>query len=336
MKTKKKIIIFGATGNTGSYLVDYALNYFDSEEYEIIASGRRQTDFFKKRGIDYYSVDITNEQDFNKLPVKDVYAVMLLSAEIPSYMHEYKPKKYVDSIVVGAFNVLEYCRKNKVDRIIYTNTCFDVWSYPHDVAIKPDAPKNFSYMGDHAVYVLSKNAALEFIEHYHQEYGLKKFIFRLPTIYSYSPYQYYFPNGVKTMRPVYQMITKAINSEPIEIWGDPNYAKDMVHVNDFSQMLCKSAVVDREEGLYNVGTGMPVTLEEEIRTIVSVFSPKENPSKINYRPDKITSTGGILMDITNAKEELGYKPQYDCRKLFEDYKKEMQLNKFKELRELNI
>ena len=38
------------------------------------------------------------------------------------------------------------------------------------------------------------------------------------------------------------------------------------------------------------------------------------------------------MDIENAKEELGYKPQYDCRKLFEDYKNEMRINRFAELR----
>lgn len=29
---KKKIIIFGATGNTGSYLLEYALNFFNKEE----------------------------------------------------------------------------------------------------------------------------------------------------------------------------------------------------------------------------------------------------------------------------------------------------------------
>lgn len=335
MKAKRKIIIFGATGNTGSYLLDYALNYFNPKEYEIIASGRRQTDFFKKRGIEYCSLDLTNEQDFNKLPVQNVYAVMLLSAEIPSYMHDYQPRKYVDSIIIGAYNVLEFCRKNKVDRIIYTNTAFDIWLYSHDIAFQPNLPRNFSYTGDHAIYVISKNTAIEFIEHYHQEYGLKKFIFRLPTIYNYSPYPYYFPNGVKTMRPIYQMINKAINSEPVEIWGDPNYAKDMVHVNDFSQMLCKAVEVNREAGYYNVGTGVPVTLEEQVRTIVAVFSPQENPSKIIYRPDK-PSTGGVLMDITNAKEELGYEPQYNCRKLLEDFKKEMELNKFKELRILNI
>lgn len=42
---RKKIIIFGATGNVGSYLLEYALEYFNSNEYEIIASGRRKTDF---------------------------------------------------------------------------------------------------------------------------------------------------------------------------------------------------------------------------------------------------------------------------------------------------
>ena len=127
------------------------------------------------------------------------------------------------------------------------------------------------------------------------------------------------------------MIEKAMKSEPIEIWGDKNYAKDMVHVYDFSQMLCKAALVDREEGFYNIGTGIPVTIEEQIKTIVDVFSPKDNPSPIVYRPDKVCG-GGFLMDITNAKEELGYEPKYDCRALFEDYKHEMEVQRFAELR----
>ena len=183
--------------------------------------------------------------------------------------------------------------------------------------------------------MVSKNCALEFLEHYHQEYGIKKFIFRLPTIYNYSPYQYYFPNGKKTMRPLYQMINKAMNGETLEVWGDPSYSKDMVHVYDFSQMLCRAVVVDRNSGFYNVGTGMPVTLTEQITTIVDVFSPNDKRSKIAFCPDK-PSTGGFLMDITNAKDELGYVPQYDCRKLFEDYREEMKVNRFLELRQMSL
>jgi UDP-glucose 4-epimerase len=332
---KKKIILFGATGNTGSYLLKYALDFFDKDEYEIIASGRRETRFFEEMGVEYYAVDITKEEEFAKLPTENVYAVMLLSAQIPSYMSTYEPKKYVDSIVIGGYNVLEYCRKAHVDRIIYTQTVFDISLYDHDTVLMPDMKPNFSYKGDHAVYVISKNTALEFLEHYHQEYGIKKFIFRLPTIYSFSPYQYYFPNGKRTMRPLYQMINKALNGETMDVWGDPSYAKDMVHVYDFSQMLCRSVLVKRDSGFYNVGTGMPVTLLDQVKTIIDVFSPKDKRSEIVFRPDK-PSTGGFLMDISNAREELGYVPQYDCRKLFEDYREEMKVNRFLELRQMSI
>lgn len=328
---KKKIIIFGATGNTGSFLTDYALNFFNNENYEIIASGRRQTDYFEKRGILYYSVDVTKPEDFKKLPTENIYAVMLLSAQIPSYMDEYDGRKYVESIINGAFNVLEYCRKTHADRIIYTTTVFDQSGYPEGTILKPYMPPKFDYTGDHAIYVISKNAALELIEHYHQEYGLKKFIFRLTTIYSYSPYPYYYPNGVKTMRPIYQMINKAINGEPLEIWGDPNYSKDMVHVNDFAQMLCRAVIVNRSEGFYNVGTGQPITIEEQIRTIVDVFSSPDKKSQIIYRPEKKVS-GGFLMDIENAKVELGYEPKYSFRDLMEDYKNEMKIKRYAELR----
>lgn len=108
------------------------------------------------------------------------------------------------------------------------------------------------------------------------------------------------------------MIELAQSGHPIELWGDPNYAKDMVHVYDCAQMLCKAIEVEKEGGFYNVGTGIPVTLEEQIETIIEVFSPKENPSTIIYRPD-LKSGGGFLMDVGNAKSELGYIPQYDCK-----------------------
>lgn len=328
----KKIVIFGATGNVGSYLTKYCAEYFNKDEYEIIASGRRETNVFINEGIKYYKVDITKEEDFEKLPTEDVHSVVLLAAKIPSYMDDYNAREYIDSNIIGAFNVLEYCRKVKADRILYTQTVFDIslHSEPGKI-LKPDLPRKFSYTGDHAIYVISKNTALELIEHYHQEYGIKKFVFRLPTIYNYSSYQYYYPNGEKKMRPLYQMINKAIKGEPIELWGDPNYSKDMVHVYDFSQMLCKAIEVNRKDGFYNIGTGIPVTLQEQIETIIKVFSPSDKKSEIIYRPEK-QSGGGFLMDITNAREELGYEPKYDCLKLFEDYKKEMELDRFKELR----
>lgn len=329
---KKKIIIFGATGNVGSYVWKYALDFFDPEQYEIIASGRRVTDFFAKQGYEYFSVDLSNSADFDKLPTDNVYAVIYLAAQIPSYMKGYAPDKYIQSNIIGAYNVLEYCRKVHADRVLFSTTVFDVSLAVQDgVALKPDTPYNFSYKGDHAVYVITKNTAIELLKHYNAEYGLKYFIFRFPTIYNYSPYHYYHPNGIKTLRPLYRMIDLAMKGEPIELWGDPNYSKDMVHVYDCAQMLCKAVLVDRETGFYNVGTGVPVTLKEQIETIIKVFSPENKPSQIIYCPDKPCG-GGFLMDVTNAKEELGYEPQYDCQRLFENYREEMKVDRFIELR----
>ena len=50
----KKIIIFGATGNVGSYVLKYAREYFDPAEYTVIASGRRKTDFFEKKILIFF------------------------------------------------------------------------------------------------------------------------------------------------------------------------------------------------------------------------------------------------------------------------------------------
>ena len=323
----KKIVVVGATSNVGSYFSFWARDYF-AGRYEIVATGRKDTDFFVKNGMSYERLDMTCRNDFDRLPQNDVHAVVVMAAAAPSYMVTYDPKSYLDVNVLGTFNTLEYCMRAKVDRVLFMQTTYDIWNCVlRGEIIHPDTKPDYSYTGDHAVYVISKNAGVELLEHYHQEYGLKTFVFRFPTIYNYSPYHYYYPGGKKTLRPVYRMIENAMLSKPIEIWGDPCNAKDMVYVADCCQMLCRAIDVERSYGFYNVGTGVPVTLEEQVRTIIDVFSPLNKPSQIIYCPEK--KCGGFcVMDIANAKEELGYEPKYNCRALFEEYKKEMALNRF--------
>ncbi len=327
----QKIIIFGASGNVGSYLTHYAKKFFD-EKYEVIASGRRSTTVFQSEGVDYVSVDITKKEDFEKLPQSCVKAVFLLSSATPSYMANYNPENYLRTNVLGTFNVLEYCRKVGCERFIFTQTTYDIWLYDHDTVLKADLPPKFPYTGDHAVYTISKNSAIELIKHYHAEYGLKYYIFRPGTVYCWSDYQYYFPGGEKKMRPLYVMINRALNGEDIELWGNPEYKKDMLYVYDFAQEMCKAVITNKvDHGIYNGGTGKPVSMKEQIQTIIDVFSPANKKSKIIYLPEK-KSGGGILFDIENAREELGYEPVYDVRAMFEDMKKEMTLGRFKELR----
>jgi len=329
----KKIIVLGATGNVGSYFTKYAREYFSAEEYQIIASGKRpMVRVFDTMNVEYISVDITKPDEFEKLPKEDVLAVVFLAAVIPAYMDGYHPKEYLDSIIMGTYNVLEYCRVNNVEKLLYSTSCYDMWEYPSGTIIKPTMPRKFSYTGDHAMYVISKNTACEIIEHYHQQYGLKTFVFRFPTVYSYSTNHYIYPEGVKTLRPLYKLIFNAMEGKPLEIWGDPNYAKDMLYVYDMAQMFCLAIEnKDLEKGFYNCGTGIPVTLREQMEAIIEVFCPEGKKSDIIVLSDKVAG-GGILMDVQNAKDELGYEPKYDVVRMFEDFKEEMKYNRFKELR----
>lgn len=329
---RKKVIIFGATGNTGAYLTEYCVENLDQNEFEIIAVGRKETNFFARYGIDYYRVDITDKIQFDKLPKDNVYAVVHLSAVLPAYMEGYKPEEYIQTNIVGAFNVLEYCRESKADRILYPQSEGDLSGYwGKELVIKPDFPRNFSFKGDHALYVIAKNTAVDMIEHYHQTYGIKRFIFRCPTIYAYTPNQYFYVDGVKRVLAYRYLMNKALAGEPIEMWGDPAKAKDVVYVKDFCQMLGKAITVDRECGFYNVGTGTGVTLKEQIEGIVDVFCPENKKSEIITCPDKPNSRE-FIMDITNAKEELGYEPYYYYLDYLRDFKKEMEINRFAELR----
>ena len=329
----KKIIVIGATGNVGSYFTKYAKETLSCKDYQIIAVGKRKkADVFATMGIDYISVDITNPKELEILPKNDVYAVVFLAAVIPAYMDGYHPEQYLNSIIIGAYNVLEYCRINHVEKVLYSTSCYDMWEYPSGTIIKPDMARNYSYVGDHAIYVISKNTACELLEHYHQQYELKTFIFRFPTVYSYSPNHYIYPNGIKKLRPLYKLIYNAIEGKPLEIWGDPNYAKDMLYVYDMAQMFCL-AIENKvlTKGLYNCGTGIPVTLQQQMEAIIDVFCKPDKKSEIIVLKDKIAG-GGILMDVENAKEELGYEPKYDVHKMFEDFKEEMKHNRFIELR----
>ena len=251
------------------------MEYFKGR-YEVVASGRRQTDFWMRHGVVYCSVDISKPENFNKLPQSDVHAVVYLAAQIPSYMEGYQPQSYVASNMLGAFNVLEYCRRVKANRVLFFTSVFDLSEYVKDknIVLRPDMPLNFSYTGDHALYVISKNTA---------SVSLCS-VFRRST--ATVPTTTTIPAGGKTLRPVYRMIDLAKVGEPIELWGDPNYSKDMVHVYDCAQMMCRAVDVKRDHGFYNVGTGIPVTLREQIETIIKVFSPKDKPSPIVMRPDK--------------------------------------------------
>lgn len=325
---KKKIIVMGSAGNLGMYFIDYLINNLNFEEYEIIATGRKSEypyDFYKGK---YIQLDIMKKEDFEKLPKEDVMAVVDFAGLLPAYFKDDNPYRYVDVNIIGTLNVLEYCAKVKAERIIYTQTWADLNGYlKENKPLKPEWLRKPIFEGDHAVYTVTKCAAVDLIECYHKKYGIKNFVFRLPNIYLFSPEKYYYVDGEKKLISYRYMIEKAINGKDIEMWGNPELGKDIIYVKDLCQMIFKSLFANVETGLYNAGTGTKTTIREQIEGIVQVFSPKDKPSKIIPCPEK-RNCDNFVMDIENAKKELGYEPKYNYIEYLKDYKKEMELNRF--------
>ena len=327
----KKIIIFGATGNIGAYFTDYCKEHLDEKEYEVIAVGRKRTEFFEKQGIQYINVDLCKAEDFERLPKEDVYAVVNLAGLLPAYMKVYDPFAYVETNINGALRVLEYARKNHADRALYTQTWSEQGGYwGKKEVLSPDLPRKLIYTGDHAFYAITKTMIVETMEHYKQEYGLKNFVFRLPNVYLYHPEKYYYVDCVKKPIGYRYMIERATKGEPIEMWGNPDAFKDILYVKDLCQMMYKALFAEKDGGTYNAGTGIKTTLREQIEGMIEVFSPKNHKSEIIEKPDGAGFTS-FVMDIRNAEEDLGYKPQYTYLKYLEDYKKERELGRFNEL-----
>ena len=127
----KKIVVFGASGDTGQYFVKYFLEHYTGDEYEIIATGTRETNYFNQFKVSYYQVDITKKDEFSKLP-KDVYAVVDLAGAMPARMQGYDPYKYINVNITGNLNILEYCRENGVDRILFAQSFGDIKDYGED------------------------------------------------------------------------------------------------------------------------------------------------------------------------------------------------------------
>lgn len=287
----KKVVVFGASGNTGTYFVKYFLENNSDKDYEVVAVGTRETQKFDELGVTYYRVDITKKEEFDKLP-EDVYAVVDLAGAMPARMKGYDPQYYIDVNITGNLNILEYCRKNHADRILFAQSFGDIKDYGEtELVLKADMPRKFSFASDH-------------------------------TIYLYSPIDHYYVDGVSRKIGYRLLIDKARAGETIEVWGDSSRVKDMVYVKDFCQMLYKAVFVNRDCGYYNVGTGIGTSLLDQIKGMVEVFGEAGKKSQIVMRPDK-PNAPQYIMDITPAREELGYTPKYDYISMLKDIKREM-------------
>lgn len=334
------VIIIGATGFIGMYTVEAFLK----KGKKVIATGRNKHlgRKLEEMGAEFLELDITNKDDFTKLPTEDVEGIILLAGLLPANTTADLEKNenaadYFRVNVIGAINVLEYCRKNGIKKVIGNCSYSDVsgaWGkgYP----ITEEEPRNFRFTGDHAVYVISKNACNDVMEYYNEQHGMQCAWFRFPPVYGVGPHGTIYVNGRAYKSGIATFIDNAKEGKDIELWGDPHIKRDIIYVKDVASAYVMAMESEKTYGLYNMTSGTQLDLEDQAKAVIEVFG-SEKTSRIVYRPDKPNNTPSFLYSMEKAKRDFGFVPRYiDYVEMMKDYKEELESGRWDDLVESRI
>lgn len=322
------ILVIGATGFIGMYTVKALIDAGKN----VIATGRniKIGKKLEQMGAKFIQLDITNSDDFDKLPNDGVEGIILLAGLLPAnttadLQNDENAADYFKVNVIGSINVLEYARKHHIKKVIGNCSYSDVsGAWGKDYAITEDEPRNFKFTGDHAVYVISKNACNDVMEYYNQQHGMQCAWFRFPPVYGVGPHGTIYVNGKPYKSGIATFIDNAKSGKDIELWGNPHIKRDIIYVKDVARAYVMALESDKTYGLYNMTSSTQLDLEDQAKSVISVFGdPKK--SKIIYKPDKPNNTPSFWYSMEKAKKDFNFVPEFtNYYDMMIDYKKELE------------
>lgn len=303
-----KILITGGNGFIAKYLTDMIKKEYPN--WEVDSPGKED-------------LDITNPNSFLSFGKKGYHVVVHLAALL--MIDDNKPEDYFQVNTIGTYNVLEFCRKNRIKKIIYSMTHSDINKslcstiYPHS----PQFYGTATWERNAIPFIESKIAAAEMIRAYQRMEVLQCLIFRLSNIRGFGS------RDERYNCVFHQFIQKARKGQDIEIWGNPpKTRRDLIYVKD----VCYAIIAGIEKSCLdkafftdfytNIGSGKGLTILDEAKAIIDVFSPAENRSELVYRSSKEeVRKKSCIFDLTKTTESLGWQPIYSYKEGLEDYKK---------------
>ncbi|MCK4447710.1 MAG: NAD(P)-dependent oxidoreductase, partial [Candidatus Marinimicrobia bacterium] len=150
------ILVFGAAGFIGTYLIDDLLK----RKYQVVASDISDIGetYYQEKNIPYIRADITDKHSFKQLPHTQYKAVVHLAAVQPANVSEkkYDPVDYIHVNTIGILNILEFCKKVGAEKLIYASSHRNtqgLWS--KGGAIREDDGRALKYTGEYTMFSIS-------------------------------------------------------------------------------------------------------------------------------------------------------------------------------------
>ena len=319
----KNILITGAAGFIGGNLtlkllatnkftnvigVDNMSSYYDAglKNYRL-----GLIDAQKNSAWQFFRGEISDKNFVDKIFAETRPEIVVnLAAQAGVRYGTENPDAYIQSNIVGFFNVLEACRNFGVAHLIYASSS-SVYGgnkkIPFATTDRVDSPIS--------LYAATKKSD-ELLAHcYGELYGLKATGLRFFTVYGAAgrPDMAYF-----------KFTNKLLRGEEIQIYNFGNCARDFTYVDDIVEGLCR--VIDKPpenfppHKIYNLGRGEPVNLlkfveilqEELIRAQVlpADYDFDAHKKLVPNQPGDVPIT---FADTTDFERDFDFRPKTSLR-----------------------
>ncbi len=156
-------------------------------------------------------------------------------------------------------------------------------------------------------YAIAKIAGVKACEAIRKQFG-KDYISLMPTNL-YGPFDNF---DLKTSHVLPAMIRKFHDSKiegnsPVELWGSGNVRREFLHVDDLASAVVFSLENQLEDGIFNVGTGLDLTIKSLALMIQKIICHQGEIFWDNSKPD---GTPRKLLDVSQLKN-IGWNSTID-------------------------
>jgi nucleoside-diphosphate-sugar epimerase len=219
------------------------------------------------------------------------------------------PHRNVALNIGGTHNILEIARQFEIPKVVYTSTGAVYGAVPGTVA-EDKCPANPSDLYG------STKASSEFLgQQYANTFG---FEFRISRVYFCYGQGKLPSNFIRLYRLAFGAL-EGLQNLTMDCGADQKL--DFTYIEDAARgtaMLYRAR--DLKHGIYNIATGVP-TAVGKVAELAQKYSPFQ--VKVSLGPGRLMQRAEAL-DITRAKEELGFEPQYDIETGIQKYAAWMQ------------